>query len=172
MSRVESECRFPNGDNGPRRSSTSSDHSSRNPETKLFHVKFSDLHVPKEDSIKRWCDRLESQLFETEYLTDEDPVLVPADVAAILHPPQKETLRVRELWQLKWPSNGGRVIETRWDLVVHSLMRALVIEPVTKAIEAALLCAKGCRRRFRRILLPPPTSLPSDNSTKTVDVDP
>jgi hypothetical protein len=32
-------------------------------------------------------------------------------------------------------------------------MRALVIEHVAKVIEAALLCAKGCRRRFRRVLL-------------------
>ena len=48
---------------------------------------FSDLHVSKEDSVKPRRDQLESQLFEAEYLTDEDPVLVPADVAAILHPP-------------------------------------------------------------------------------------
>jgi hypothetical protein len=45
------------------------------------------------------------------------------------------------------------VVETRWDLVVQALMRALVIEHVAKVIEAALLCAKGSRRRFRRVLL-------------------
>ncbi len=39
------------------------------------------------------------------------------------------------------------------DLVVKALMRALVIEHVAKVIEAALLCAKRCRRRFRRVLL-------------------
>src|SRR5450755_5065146 len=32
----------------PMHSSTNSDHSSRRPETKLFHVKFPDLHVSKE----------------------------------------------------------------------------------------------------------------------------
>ena len=36
---------------------------------------------------------------------------------------------------------------------VQALMRALVIEHVAKVIEAALLRAKGRRRRFRRVLL-------------------
>jgi hypothetical protein len=36
-------------------------------------------------------------LREAEYLADEDSVLLPADVAAIVHLSQKETLRVREL---------------------------------------------------------------------------
>jgi hypothetical protein len=36
------------------------------------------------DPIKPWCDQLESQLFEVEYLVDEDSVFVPADVAAII----------------------------------------------------------------------------------------
>jgi hypothetical protein len=129
-------------------SSANSDHSPCSSKTKLFHIKFSDLHISKEDSIKPWRDQLESQLFEAKYLADEDPVLVPADVAAIVHPSQKETLRVRELWQLTWQSNGAGVVETRWDLVVQALMRALVIEHVAKVIEAALLGAKGCRRRF------------------------
>ena len=88
-------------------SSANSDHSPCSSKTKLFHIEFSDLRISKEDSIKPWCDRLKSQLFEAEYLADEDPVLVPADVAAIVHPSQKETLRVRELWQLMWQSNGA-----------------------------------------------------------------
>ena len=45
------------------------------------------------------------------------------------------------------------MVETRWDLVVQALMRALVVEHVAEVIEAALLCAKGCRRWFRRVLL-------------------
>ena len=36
------------------------------------------------------------------YLADEDSVSVPVDVAAIIHPSEKETLRVRELRQLAW----------------------------------------------------------------------
>ena len=59
--------------------------------------------------MKPWRDQFERQLFEAEYLADEDSVLVPADVAAIVHPSQKETLRVRELRQLAWQSDGARV---------------------------------------------------------------
>ena len=68
---------------------------------------------------------------------------MPTDVSAIIHPSKKETLRIRELRQLAWQSDGARVVETRWDLVVQCLMGALIVEHVTKTIEAALLCAKG-----------------------------
>ena len=81
-------------------SSANSYHSPCSSKTKLFRIEFSDLHVSKEDSIKPWCDQLECQLFEAEYLADEDSIFVPADVAAIVYPSQKETLRVRELRQL------------------------------------------------------------------------
>ena len=90
-------------------SSANSDHSPCSSKTKLFYIEFSDLHVAKEDFVKPWCDQLESQLFEAEYLADEDSIFVPADVAAIVHPSQKETLRVRELRQLAWQSDGARV---------------------------------------------------------------
>jgi hypothetical protein len=116
-----------------------SDYSPCRSEAKFFRIEFSDLHVSKEDSIKPWCYQLESQLFEAEYLADEDPVFVPADVAAIVHPSQKETLGVREPRQLAWQSDEVRVVETSWDLIVQALMRALVVEHVAKAIEAALL---------------------------------
>jgi hypothetical protein len=62
-------------------------------QTKLFHVEFSDLQTPEEDSVKPWCDQLESQLFEAEYLADEDSIFVPADIVAIVHSSQKEALR-------------------------------------------------------------------------------
>ena len=134
-------------------SSANSDHSPCSSKTKLVRIEFSDLHVSKEDSVKRWCDQFKSQFLEAEYLADEDSVFVPADVAAIVHSPQKETFRVRELRQLAWQSDRAGLVETCWDLVVQALMRALVIEHVAKVIEAALLCAKGCRRRFRRVLV-------------------
>jgi hypothetical protein len=82
--------------------STGSDHSSRSPETKLFHVKFPDLHVSKEDSVKSWCYQLECQLFEAEYLADEDSRLMPTDVSAIVHPSQQKTYRVIEFRQIAW----------------------------------------------------------------------
>ena len=65
-------------------SATSSDHSSRSSEAKLFGIEFSYLHVSKEDSIKPWCDQLDSQLFEAEHFADEDSVLVPTNVAAVV----------------------------------------------------------------------------------------
>jgi hypothetical protein len=145
--------RVQNVDIRPMRSSANSDHSPCSSKAKLFHIEFSDLHVSKEVSIKPRRDQLEGQLFETEYFADEDSVLVPADIAAIVHPSQEETFRVGELRQLAWQSDRAGTVETRGDLVVQALMRAPVIEHVAKVIEAALLCAKGCRRRFRRVFL-------------------
>ena len=72
-------------------SSTSSDHSSRSSETKFFGIEFADLHVSKEDSVKPRCDQLDAQLFEAEYFANEDSVLVPADVTAIVDSSQQET---------------------------------------------------------------------------------
>src|ERR1700739_2485431 len=100
---------------------TGSDHSSRSSEAKLFGIEFSDLHVSKEDSVTPRCDQLDSQLFEAEYFADENSVLVPADVATIVHPSQKEPLRVPERQQLtRQPDRAGDV-ETCWDLVVQIL---------------------------------------------------
>ena len=74
----------------PMHSSIVSDNSSRSSEAKLFGIEFSYLHVSKEDSIKPRCDQLDSQLFEAEYFADEDSVLVPANVAAIVDSSQLE----------------------------------------------------------------------------------
>ena len=74
----------------PMHSLTGSEHPSRSSEAKLFGIEFSYLHVSKEDSIKPRRDQLYSQLFEAEYFTDEDSVLVPANVAAIVDSSQLE----------------------------------------------------------------------------------
>jgi hypothetical protein len=97
-------------------SSTRSDHSSRSSEAKLFGIEFSDLHISKEDSVEPRCDLLDSQLFEAEYFADEDSVLVPADVAAIVDSSQKEALRICELWQLARQSDRAGDVETCWNL--------------------------------------------------------
>jgi hypothetical protein len=94
------------------------DHSPCSSKTKLFHIEFSDLHVSKEYSIKPRCDQLDSQLFEAEYFADEDSVLVPADIAAIVDSSQQKTLRVRELWQFARQSDRAGNVETCWNLVV------------------------------------------------------
>src|ERR1700679_800750 len=134
-------------------SSPNSDHPSRSPEAKLFHVKFPDLHISKEDSVKPWCHRLEAQLFEAEYLADEDPRLMPTDVSAVVDASQQKAFRVNVLRQLARESDGAGLVETRWNLVVQPFVRTLIVEHVAKVIEAALLCAKGCCWRLRRVLL-------------------
>jgi Domain of unknown function (DUF892) len=111
------------------------------PEAKLFNIEFSDLHVSKEDPVELGCDQLKSQLFETEYFADKDSGFVPADIAAIVHPSEKNTLRVRVLRQLARHSNGAGNVNICRNLVVQTLMRALIIEDVAKLIEAALLRA-------------------------------
>ena len=142
-----------NSDEPLLRSSTNSGHSPCRSKTKLFRIEFSDLHVSKEDSIKPRCDQLDSQLFEAEYLADEDSVLVPTNVATIVDSSQLETLRVRELRQLARQSDRAGDVETCRNFVVQALVWALIIEHVTEVIETALLCAKRCRGRFRRVLL-------------------
>ena len=118
-----------------------SDYSPCRPKTQLFCIELSDLHVSKEDSVKPWRDRIERQFFEAEYLADEDSIFVPADIAAIVHSSEKNTLRVLVLRQLARHSNGAGNVNTRWNVVVQTLMRALIIEDVAKLIEAALLRA-------------------------------
>lgn len=119
-----------------------SDYSPRRSEAELFRIEFSDLHVAKEDPVKFWCDQLESQFFKAEHLADEDSVLVPAYVAAIVHTPEEKILWVGVLRHLAWQPDGTGEVETCWRLVVQALMRPLVVEHMTKAIEATLLCAK------------------------------
>jgi hypothetical protein len=122
------------------------DHSSCSPEAKLFNIEFSDLHVSKEDPVELGCDQLKSQLFEAEYFAYKDSVLCQ------LVSPLLFTLRVRVLRQLARHSNGAGNVNTCWNLVVQTLMRALIIEDVAKLIEAALLRAERCRWRSRRVL--------------------
>ena len=99
-------------------SSTGSEHSSRCSEAQLFGAEFSDFHVSKEDPIESRCDQLDAQLFEAEYFADEDSVLVPADVAAIVDSSQQETLWIPELGQLAGQSDRTGDIETRGNLIV------------------------------------------------------
>src|SRR5580700_663619 len=105
------------------RSSASSNHSPRGSKTKFFRIQFSDLHISKEDSVEIWCDQLKSQLFKAKYFANEDPGFVAANIAAVVHPSEKNTLRVRVLRQLAWHSHGTGKINTCWNLVVQTLMR-------------------------------------------------
>jgi hypothetical protein len=108
---------------------TGSEHLSRSSEAKLFGIEFSYLHVSKEDSIKARCDQLDSQLFEAEYFADEDSVLVPANVAAIVDSSQLEPLRVPDLHMLQWSTLVTRTADSlfRPPEKVHTIADLLTV---------------------------------------------
>src|SRR5271163_131066 len=133
-----------------------SDHSAHRPKAKLLRIELSDLHISEEDSVEPRRDQVESQLLETKDFANEDPVFMPVDVPCVVHSPKQETPRISELWHRSWQSNGTRMIQTRWRLVIQAFMRSFVVEYITKAIKSALLCAKGCRRRIQHILFQRP----------------
>jgi hypothetical protein len=71
----------------------------------LFGAEFSEFHVSKEDPVEPRCDQFDAQLFEAEYFADEDSVLVPTDLLAIVDSSQQETLWIPEFWQLAGQSD-------------------------------------------------------------------
>ena len=128
-------------------SSANSDHSPCSSKAKLFHIEFSDLHVSKEDPVKPLVSPTKCQLLEAEYFADEASVFVPADVAAVVHSSEKETLRLHELAPCvalgrRWDGRG--LLEPGF----LALVRALVVEHMTKVIEAALLARSDAAGGF------------------------
>jgi hypothetical protein len=77
-------------------SSANSGHSPCSSKAKLIDVEVSDHHISKEDSVESGRDQLESKLLEAKYFTDEDPVLVPADVPGVVHSSQQEPFRINK----------------------------------------------------------------------------
>jgi hypothetical protein len=55
---------------------------------------------------------------------------MPTDVSAIVHPSQQKAFRVIEFRQFAWQSDGARVVDTCWDLIVQGLMGTLIVEHV------------------------------------------
>ena len=141
----------------------------RVPKAKLVHVKSSDLHVSKVNSIESRCYQLICQLFEAECLADEDSRLMPTDVSAIVHPSQQKPFRIIEFRQLAWQSDGAWVVETCWNLVVQALARTLVIEHVAKVIKSTLLGAQG--RPQAVLSCPPSVCDASAHGGRFVEVD-
>jgi len=87
----------------------SSDHSPRSSEAKLFGIEFSDLHVSKEDSVKPWCHRLESQLFEAEYLADE------GKLPEFIYPKGILLRRVNNSGDISWHKTRIVAVGRSWD---------------------------------------------------------
>jgi hypothetical protein len=52
------------------------------PETESFNVEPSDLDITEEDLVEVFRYLLKAELFKAEDLADENPVLMPTDVAA------------------------------------------------------------------------------------------
>ncbi len=51
-------------------------------EAQLRHVEFANLDISKVDPKKLFVHLLKAEILKGEYLADEDPVLVPADISA------------------------------------------------------------------------------------------
>jgi hypothetical protein len=74
-----------------------SSHDLSRPEAKRFRVKLANLNIPKIDLVEVFVDLLEAESLESKNLADEYPAFVPADVAAVVHPPEQESMRINEL---------------------------------------------------------------------------
>jgi hypothetical protein len=62
------------------------------PESQGFHIEFSDLDLTEEHLIEVFRYQFEAKILKAKYLANENPVLVPAHVAAVVDPPRQEAL--------------------------------------------------------------------------------
>jgi hypothetical protein len=95
----------------------------------------------------------QADLFISENFADENPPLVPANVAAVVHSP-----RLKRFWILKarysaWQQSSAGHVDASRRLVGKRLMRALMVEDKSKAIELLLLRRYRACRRLGRVLL-------------------
>ena len=145
--------------NTPRRIRPS-DHSSsghaHRPESKSFNVELSDLELAKEDLVKVFGNQLETEILKAKYFADEDPVLVPTDVAAVVHSSCQEACRVDELDQCARKHHGAGLVNAAGRLIVQSLMRPLVVEDLPELIKLLLLQPERQCWRLCRVLLQSP----------------
>ncbi len=58
------------------------------PEPHLGTVELTQLGVAEEDAVHVLIHLFESDLLVAEHFADENPTLVPADVAAVIHSPR------------------------------------------------------------------------------------
>ena len=74
-----------------------SPHDLNRPETKRFSVKLTNFNITKIDLVEVFIDLLEAESFKSKDLADEYPAFVPTDVAAVVHSPRHEPMRINEL---------------------------------------------------------------------------
>lgn len=66
------------------------------PKPQRFNVELSDLDLAEEDPVEVLDDQLKARILKAKNLTDEDPALVPADIAAIIYPSSQKPPRIAE----------------------------------------------------------------------------
>jgi hypothetical protein len=62
------------------------------PERESFNVEPSGLDITEEDLVEVFRYLLKAELFKAEDLADENPVLMPTDVAAVIDSPRYEAV--------------------------------------------------------------------------------
>jgi hypothetical protein len=72
------------------------------PETESFNVELSNLDITEEDLLEVFRYLLKAELFKAEDLADENPPLMPADIATVVHSPGHEALGIYEVIQGTW----------------------------------------------------------------------
>src|ERR1019366_214108 len=95
---------------------------------------------------------LKADLFEAEYFAAEHPVLVPTDVAAVVHSSCQETLRVDEFDQCARKHHRAWLVNAAGRLIVQSFVRSLVIEHLPEPIKLLLLKPQRACWRLRSVL--------------------
>lgn len=76
-----------------------------------FKVELSDLELAEEDLVEVVGHKLKSQILKAKDLADEHPVLMPADIAAIVYPPDQESLGVDEFNQIARKHYGTGLVQ-------------------------------------------------------------
>jgi hypothetical protein len=127
--------------------------SEHRPKAHVCAVKLPQLGVVEEDPVYVFVHLFQPDVFVSKNFAYENPTLVPADVSAVVHPPSQERLGILEARYAtrEHPSTGH--INATWRFVTESLMRALMVERQSEAVELLLLRGQRARRRLRSVFL-------------------
>ena len=113
--------------------------SERGSEPHVGAVKLAQFGGVEEDPVYVFIHLFEPDLFVAKNFADEDSVLMPTDVAAVVHSPGQERPRVLEARYAAWEHPGTGHIDAAWRFVAEGLMRTLMVEHRAEAIKLLLL---------------------------------
>jgi hypothetical protein len=74
-----------------------SSHDLNRPEAKRFRVKLTNLDIPEIDLVETFINLLEADDLKSENFADKYPAFMPAYVAAVVHSPEHDSMRINEL---------------------------------------------------------------------------